>query len=69
MKRLLLALLRAYQLTLSPLLPPACRYVPSCSDFARQAIELHGWRRGAWMSLCRLARCHPFHRGGFDPVR
>ncbi len=68
MQRLLLGLLRAYQLTLSPLLPPSCRYVPTCSEFARQAIERHGSLRGGWMALCRLARCHPFHRGGFDPV-
>ncbi len=66
---LLLSLLRGYQVAISPLLPPACRYVPTCSEFAHQAIEQYGCLRGGWMALRRLARCHPFHRGGFDPVR
>jgi putative membrane protein insertion efficiency factor len=61
-------LLRFYKATLSPLLPRACRYEPTCSIYAREAIERHGLGRGAWLALRRLARCHPFRPGGFDPV-
>jgi hypothetical protein len=63
-----LALIRAYKRWLSPLLPPACRYVPTCSEYAAEAIELYGLRRGGWMGLQRLLRCHPFARGGLDVV-
>ncbi len=61
--------LRAYKLGISPLLPSACRFYPTCSDYMRQAIEMHGAAKGVWLGLKRLARCHPFHAGGFDPVR
>lgn len=61
-------LIEAYRLTLSPLLGGFCRYVPSCSHFATEAIRRHGAARGGWMALRRIGRCHPFHRGGFDPV-
>lgn len=61
--------LRAYKFALSPLLPAACRFYPSCSEYMREAVERHGAIRGVWMGLRRLARCHPFHAGGFDPVR
>lgn len=61
--------LRVYQLCISPLLPSACRYYPTCSEYMREAVARHGAVRGVWMGLCRLARCHPFHAGGFDPVR
>jgi len=61
--------LRAYQVAISPWLPPACRYYPTCSEYMREAVEKHGAARGVWMGLRRLARCHPFHAGGFDPVR
>jgi putative membrane protein insertion efficiency factor len=64
----LLALLRAYQYAIRPLLGPHCRFHPSCSDYAREAIERHGAARGGWLALKRLARCHPYHPGGFDPV-
>jgi putative membrane protein insertion efficiency factor len=63
------ALLRAYKLFVSPLLPSACRFHPTCSDYMKEAIEKHGVLRGAGLGLRRLARCHPFHEGGFDPVR
>ncbi|HEY7862699.1 MAG TPA: membrane protein insertion efficiency factor YidD [Thermoanaerobaculia bacterium] len=66
--RIAVWLLRAYKTVLSPLLPSACRFEPTCSLYAREAIERHGFTRGAWLSLRRLSRCHPFHKGGFDPV-
>ena len=68
MKFLALGLIRAYQLILSPLLPPSCRYHPTCSEYTRQAIEKHGLWRGAFMGVRRICRCTPFHQGGFDPV-
>ncbi len=68
MKTLLLALLRGYKRWLSPLLGNHCRFYPSCSDYARQAIELHGVLAGSWLALKRLARCQPFCEGGIDPV-
>jgi len=61
--------LRLYQLAVSPLLPPACRYHPTCSQYTREAVARYGAAQGIWMGLKRLARCHPFHAGGFDPVR
>ncbi|MGQ0712606.1 MAG: membrane protein insertion efficiency factor YidD [Gemmatimonadaceae bacterium] len=65
---LLIALVRGYQVVLSPLLPPACRYYPSCSAYAVEALEKHGALRGSWLAVKRIGRCHPFHPGGFDPV-
>ena len=62
------AVLRFYKSALSPFLPRACRYEPTCSAYAREAIERYGLRRGAGLALSRLARCHPFRPGGFDPV-
>jgi hypothetical protein len=67
-RRALLGLIRAYQLILSPLLGPACRYEPSCSEYAHQAVERHGPLRGTWLAVKRLARCHPFGGSGHDPV-
>jgi len=64
----LLALLGGYQRILSPLLPACCRFYPSCSEYARQAIERHGAGRGLWLAASRLARCQPLCRGGIDPV-
>lgn len=61
-------LLSGYKRFLSPLLPPACRFQPTCSEYARESILRYGLLRGAWMTLRRLARCHPFHPGGIDPV-
>lgn len=64
----LVGLLRVYKRFVSPLLPAACRFHPSCSEYAMQAVELHGVWRGAGMALRRLGRCHPFSKGGYDPV-
>ncbi len=65
---LLLALLTFYQRCLSPVLPSACKFYPTCSQYAREAVLRYGARRGAWMALKRLLRCRPFARGGYDPV-
>ena len=68
MKRLLLGLVRFYQYLISPLLGPRCRFHPSCSQYAVEALERYGARRGSWLALRRLLRCHPWHPGGHDPV-
>jgi hypothetical protein len=66
--RLVVLLIRGYQVTLSPLLPSACRYQPTCSRYALEAVERYGALKGTWMGAKRIARCHPFHPGGYDPV-
>jgi putative membrane protein insertion efficiency factor len=68
MKPLLLLVLRAYQYAIRPLLGANCRFYPSCSDYAREAIERHGAARGSWLATRRIVRCHPYHPGGYDPV-
>jgi uncharacterized protein len=65
--RLLLLLIRAYQLLLSPLLGPSCRFEPSCSRYAAACIREHGALRGGYLAVRRILRCHPFHPGGYDP--
>lgn len=68
MKRVLLFLVRAYQLAISPLLPPSCRYTPSCSEYSVQALRRYGACKGSWLSAKRVCRCHPWHPGGYDPL-
>lgn len=68
MKRLAIALITGYQRAVSPLLPPMCRFQPTCSEYAKMAYERHGVVRGTWLTARRLSRCHPFHPGGWDPV-
>ena len=68
MRYVLKYLIRGYQLAISPLIGPHCRFYPSCSHYAIEAIETHGALRGVWLTLKRISRCHPWHEGGFDPV-
>lgn len=68
MKYLLLALIRLWQWTFSRVLPPTCRFYPSCSQYGYEAISRYGVLRGGWLTVKRLFRCHPFHPGGYDPV-
>jgi len=65
--QLAVLVVRGYQLVVRPLLPPACRFLPSCSEYAKGALAEHGALRGAWLALRRLGRCHPFNPGGYDP--
>jgi hypothetical protein len=67
-RKIFIFFLRGYKLLISPLLPSACRFHPTCSQYMREAIEVHGAGRGVWMGIKRLGRCHPFHEGGCDPV-
>jgi len=68
MKVLFIWLIRGYRMFISPLFPPSCRFQPTCSMYAIQAIERFGVFRGSWMATLRILRCHPFHPGGYDPV-
>lgn len=67
-KLVTLQILRFYKFAISPMLPPACRYVPTCSEYAMEAVERYGVLRGGVMAFARLLHCHPFVRGGYDPV-
>lgn len=69
MRGLILLILGGYKRFVSPLLPSACRFHPTCSEYMREAVERYGARRGVWLGLRRLARCHPLNPGGLDPVR
>ncbi|NPV66708.1 MAG: membrane protein insertion efficiency factor YidD [Anaerolineae bacterium] len=68
LKRPVLLLIRLYQLTLSRVLPPSCRFTPSCSVYTYQAIDKYGLFKGGWLGIKRIARCHPLNPGGYDPV-
>jgi putative membrane protein insertion efficiency factor len=68
MKWLLISLIRVYQYAISPFLGRSCRYFPSCSAYAVEAVEKHGAIKGGWLSAKRISRCHPWHPGGYDPV-
>jgi putative membrane protein insertion efficiency factor len=68
MKRILLAVISAYRVLLSPLLGASCRFYPTCSTYAIEAIETHGAARGTWLAVKRILKCHPWHPGGVDPV-
>lgn len=67
--RCCIALLRGYKLVISPLLPPSCRYTPTCSEYAMEAVRRYGVLRGLMLAMLRLLRCHPFAKGGYDPVK
>ncbi len=71
MKKFLIAVIRFYQKNISPLTPPSCRFIPTCSQYAVEALEKYGAVKGSWLAIKRLAKCHPFHRGEhdfYDPV-
>lgn len=68
MKKVLLAMIRFYQKHISPAFSARCRYIPTCSEYAVQAVEKYGAGKGGWLALKRFLRCHPFHKGGYDPV-
>ncbi|GKV69422.1 putative membrane protein insertion efficiency factor [Sporosarcina sp. NCCP-2716] len=68
MKKILLWLIRFYQKRISPLSPPTCRFYPTCSHYGVEAVETHGVLKGLLLTVIRISKCHPFHKGGFDPV-
>ena len=68
MKTILIKLIKGYRYFISPLFPPSCRFLPTCSQYAIEAIDRHGSLKGSWLAIGRILRCHPFHPGGYDPV-
>ena len=66
--KVFILMIRSYRAWISPMLPPSCRYVPTCSEYAMIAIKRYGAAKGGWMAFKRILRCHPFHEGGYDPV-
>lgn len=69
MSKLLLIIIKFYKKFISPLSPPSCRFYPTCSEYAYESIKKHGALKGSWYSVTRISKCHPFHPGGFDPVK
>lgn len=69
MKKLIIAILRLYKRFISPLLPPACRFTPTCSEYAMEAFQKKRLLTALWMTIVRILKCHPFHPGGYDPVQ
>ena len=68
MKTVIILLIRFYQIVISPMFPPRCRFYPTCSQYALEAVQKKGAVKGSWMALKRILKCHPFHPGGYDPV-
>ncbi|EEG31640.1 conserved hypothetical protein YidD [[Clostridium] methylpentosum DSM 5476] len=68
MKKILMGIIRFYQKAISPLFPPTCRFYPTCSQYAFEAISVHGALKGSYLAIRRILKCHPFHKGGIDPV-
>ena len=68
MKKFVTSAIRFYQRQISPLSPPRCRYIPTCSEYALEAVEQYGAVKGSWLAAKRILRCNPFHKGGYDPV-
>ncbi len=68
MKRILIAIVRGYKKYISPLLPPSCRFTPTCSEYAVEALQKHGAWKGGWLAVWRILRCNPLCKGGYDPV-
>ncbi len=68
MKRLILGIIRFYQKYISPAFPPSCRFQPTCSHYSYEAVQKYGARKGGWLAVKRISRCHPFNPGGYDPV-
>lgn len=69
MSKLLLIIIKFYRNYISPLSPPTCRFYPTCSEYSYESIKKHGALKGSWYSVARISKCHPFHPGGFDPVK
>lgn len=68
MKRIIILIFKLYQKIISPLKPPSCRFIPTCSNYAIEAVETHGTFKGLMLAVKRISKCHPFHKGGYDPV-
>lgn len=68
MKTILIGAIRVYRAYISPLKPPCCRFIPTCSEYALEAIQKYGPVKGSWLAVKRISKCHPFHKGGYDPV-
>lgn len=67
-RKIVTILIRGYQQVISPLLPPTCRFMPTCSEYSLEAVSKYGVMKGGWLSIKRISKCHPFHPGGYDPV-